>query len=116
MPEDWARPVVHWEIRARDPEAQRAFYGALFNWTIGEGRVMNIGAGIGAPEPISGHIARSENPGVILSIQVLDLRATMDKAVALGGKILNEPKDLPQGPTIAAIADPEGNRISLIQQ
>ena len=23
MPEDWARPVVHWEIRARDPERAR---------------------------------------------------------------------------------------------
>ena len=31
---DWARPVVHWEIEARDPERQRAFYSRLFNWEI----------------------------------------------------------------------------------
>ena len=28
---DWPRPVVRWELEARDPEAMRAFYGALFN-------------------------------------------------------------------------------------
>lgn len=117
MPEDWARPVVHWEIRARDPEAQRAFYAALFNWEISEGPVMNIKPGLGAPEPaISGHIARSSAAGVVLNIQVLDLRASLEKAVALGGAVISEPRDLPQGPTIAAITDPEGNRITLVQQ
>ncbi len=29
MAEDWARPVVHWEIRAGDPERLRSFYSAL---------------------------------------------------------------------------------------
>ena len=32
MAKDWARPVVHWEIRAVDPERLRAFYGEMFNW------------------------------------------------------------------------------------
>ena len=25
MTQDWARPVVHWEIEAREPERRRAF-------------------------------------------------------------------------------------------
>ncbi len=37
MGDDWARPVVHWEIEALDAERQRAFYGELFNWEIGDG-------------------------------------------------------------------------------
>ena len=37
MADDWARPVVHWEIEAKDPERQRAFYADLFNWKIGDG-------------------------------------------------------------------------------
>ena len=37
MAQDWARPVVHWEIEADDPERQRAFYADLFNWQIGDG-------------------------------------------------------------------------------
>ena len=35
MADDWARPVVHWEIVARDPERQADFYRELFNWEIG---------------------------------------------------------------------------------
>jgi predicted enzyme related to lactoylglutathione lyase len=114
---DWARPVVHWEIRARDPERQRAFYSELFNWDITDGRFKNIPAGIGGPEPgPGGHIAPAEAPGVSLYIQVRQLRDSMQRAEELGGKIVAEPRDIPGGPTIAGITDPEGNAIVLVQQ
>lgn len=117
MTEDWARPVVHWEIQALDPGKLRAFYGQLFNWQIGDGPIMNIPAGIGGPLPgPGGHIRRSDRPGVSLSIQVRDLRASLEKAEQLGGKVLLQPRDLPGGPTVAGIADPEGNRVMLVQQ
>jgi predicted enzyme related to lactoylglutathione lyase len=116
MAEDWSRPVVHWEIEAQDPEKIAAFYGALFNWTIGDGPVRQIGPGIGAPEPITGHIREGKRSAVVLNIQVLNLRETLDRVPGLGGKVLREPFDLPQGPTLASILDPEGNRITLVQQ
>lgn len=116
MAEDWSRPVVHWEIEAQDPEKSAAFYGQLFNWTIGDGAVRQIGPGIGAPEPITGHIRGGQRSAVVLNIQVLDLRATLDRVAGLGGKVLREPYDLPTGVTIASILDPEGNRITLVQQ
>jgi predicted enzyme related to lactoylglutathione lyase len=37
MAADWPRPVVHWELIARDPEAQADFYRRMFNWDIGAG-------------------------------------------------------------------------------
>jgi len=40
MAGDWARPVVHWEIVARDAERQAAFYRELFHWEIGAGPIM----------------------------------------------------------------------------
>lgn len=46
---DWARPVVHWGLTAREPERQRAFYQGLFHWDIGEGFIMDVPAGLGAP-------------------------------------------------------------------
>ncbi|HZN15209.1 MAG TPA: VOC family protein [Acidimicrobiales bacterium] len=114
---DWARPVVHWEIEARDAEAQRAFYAAMFNWKIGDGFIMNIGAGIGGPEPgPAGHIRGTDRSGVTLYIQVRDLRESLDRAVELGGAITLEPVDVPGGPTIAGISDPEGNPVTLVQQ
>ncbi|HLZ71742.1 MAG TPA: VOC family protein [Dehalococcoidia bacterium] len=117
MADDWARPVVHWEIQARDAEKQRAFYSRLFNWEIGEGPVMRIPAGVGGPEPgPAGHIRQGDHPGVSLYVQVRDLRGSLKKAEELGGSVLSQPFDLPQGPTIAGIADPEGNRLTLVQQ
>ena len=115
--EDWARPVVHWEIEARDPEAQRAFYAAMFNWKIEDGFILNIAAGIGGPEPgPAGHLRGSDRSGVTLYIQVRDLRESLDRAVELGGAVTLEPIDVPNGPTIAGITDPEGNPVTLVQQ
>jgi hypothetical protein len=116
MAQDWARPVVHWEIEARDPERQRAFYAELFNWQIGDGYIMEIPAGIGGPEPgPGGHIRTSERSGVTLYVQVADLRASLDKSVVLGATIVAEPFDVPRGPTLAGITDPEGNPVMLVQ-
>jgi predicted enzyme related to lactoylglutathione lyase len=120
MPEDWARPVVHWELRAKDPQKQRAFYAEMFNWNIADGPIMGIPAGIGAPdaENFTGHILPGES-GVVLYIQVLDLTASLARASELGGAVTREPFDVPQGDgkvTLAGINDPEGNPIVLVQQ
>ena len=116
MTNDWARPVVHWSLEAADPERQRDFYGALFNWNIGRGPIMPIDPGIGGPEPgPAGHIQGGARPGVTLYVQVKDLRETLDRAAELGGAITAEPFDLPNTPTLAAITDPEGNAVMLVQ-
>jgi predicted enzyme related to lactoylglutathione lyase len=117
MSADWARPVVHWEIEARDPERQRAFYAALFNWDIGDGPIMTVAPGLGGPEPgPAGHIRRGDTPGVRLYVQVRDLSASLARARELGVTVLLEPFDVPGGPTLASISDPEGNPLVLVQQ
>jgi uncharacterized protein len=117
MAEDWARPVVHWEIAAADPDALRTFYGELFNWTIGDGPIMGIPPGVGGPERgPAGHIRASGSPGVTLYIQVRDLAASLARTAALGGTVVIERLQVPDGPTLAAIDDPEGNRVMLVQQ
>jgi predicted enzyme related to lactoylglutathione lyase len=117
MTADWARPVVHWSIVALDAERQRSFYSALFNWEIGDGPFMSIPAGIGGPEPgPAGHIQAGARPSVSLYVQVGDLRSTIDKAIGLGGKETIPPFDLENGQTLAAIEDPEGNFVMLVQQ
>ena len=81
MGDDWARPVVHWEIEARDPERQRDFYRELFNWEIGDAPIMTIGAGLGGPEPgPGGHLREGERSGVTLYVQVRDLKASLRRA------------------------------------
>jgi predicted enzyme related to lactoylglutathione lyase len=109
--------VVHWEIEAHDPDRMREFYGSLFNWRIGDGPIMTIPAGIGGPEPgPAGHIRASGRSGVTLYIQVRDLRQSLDAAAELGATVVTEPFDVPGGPTLAGITDPEGNPVMLVQQ
>lgn len=113
---DWPRPVVHWQIDARDPERLREFYGRMFNWRIGSGPIMEIPAGIGGPEPgPAGHLIQGERSGVTLYVQVRDLRESLARAAELGGTIVAEPFDLPNTPTLASITDPEGNPVMLVQ-
>ena len=117
MGEDWARPLVHWEIVAVDPARQAAFYGTLFNWEVGEGPIMGIPAGLGGPEPgPAGHIREGDRAGVSLYVQVRDIRRSLTLAVELGARLVAEPFDLPGGPTLAAVEDPEGNPLVLVQQ
>lgn len=117
MAGDWARPVVHWEIVARDPQRQAAFYRELFNWDVGPGPVMQIPAGLGGPEPgPGGHIRPGDKPAVVLYVQVRDLNASIARAQRLGASLMAEPFDVPNGPTLAAVRDPEGNPVMLVQQ
>ena len=117
MGDDWARPVVHWEIEARDPDAVSAFYRGLFNWTVGDGAIRWIPAGLGGPEPgPAGHIRAGETSRVSLYVQVRDLNQSLIRVAELGGTALSEPFDVPDGPTMAVAADPEGNPVMLVQQ
>jgi uncharacterized protein len=114
---DWARPLVHFEIEATDIALQRAFYGQMFNWDIGDGSIGSFKAGLGAPEAgPAGHIRQSQRSGITLYIQVRDLAESCARAVALGGSIVLDRLEVPNGPTLAAIVDPEGNPLTLVQQ
>jgi predicted enzyme related to lactoylglutathione lyase len=117
MTSDWPRPLVHWSIVAVDAERQRDFYSKLFNWNIGDGPFMPIEAGIGGPEAgPAGHIQTGTVPSVSLYFQVRNVRDSLDLAIQLGGTEAMAPFDLPNGQTLAAVQDPEGNFVMLVQQ
>ncbi len=117
----WARPVVFFEIHAKDQELMAAFYRKMFEWNISPGPIpgfLSIEHGIGAPpEGLSGVIApATHGTRVSIVIQVADLGDSLIQAEELGGKVLMQPIDVPQGPTVARIADPEENVLTLVQQ
>jgi len=114
--EDWARPVVHFQIVARDLEKQAEFYGRMFNWDAGVDGLRPFGFGLGGPEPgPGGHFRPGDQSHVVLYVQVRDIHASLELAAELGGKVIAEPV-LKRGVTGAFIEDPEGNSIGLIQQ
>ncbi len=113
------RPVVFFEIRGRDCKRLQEFYASLFGWKI-DSVMMNYGMvepGIGGPEEgVGGGIAQADEPLVMIYVQVVDLNETLAKAGEMGGKTVMEPMDVPNGPTIAAFEDPEGNTMGLVKQ
>jgi len=114
---EWPRPLVHFEIESLDPEKMRTFYAGLFHWEISSGPFMMIQPGIGGPEPgPGGHIRAGDHSRVVLYVQVRDLPESLARVAELGGTVISEPFDLPGAPTLAAIEDPEGNSLVLVQQ
>ncbi len=114
------RPVVHFEILGKDSKRLKEFYASLFGWKIDSNNPMNYGMvepGIGGPEEgLGGGIAQGDTPSVIIHVQVVDLNEPLATAEEMGGKAVMQPMDIPDGPTIAMIEDPERNTIGLIKQ
>lgn len=113
------RPVVAFQIRGRDPVRLRDFYQQIFGWEMTDGLwgIVTIAPGIGGPvEGVGGTLMAGEEPRVVVFVQVLDLVETLAKAETLGGRRVMEPFDVPGGPTIAQMSDPEGNVIGLVKQ
>jgi len=113
------RPIVHFEIRGRDPARLREFYTELFGWKIDASNAIGNGfveGGEGGPAVINGGILGGDQPRMVIYVQVADLGETLAKAEALGGRRVMERIDIPDRPSIAQAADPEGNIIGLVQQ
>lgn len=115
------RPIVHFEIHGKDGKALQEFYQTLFEWNLEEMPGMNyamVGPGIGGPEAgVGGGIVQSPAaPMVTVYVQVANLGETLKQAGEMGGETVMQPMDVPNGPTIAQMRDPEGNVIGLVQQ
>lgn len=115
------RPIVHFEIHGKDGKKLQEFYQTLFEWQIDHNEAINYGMispGIGGPEAgVGGGIAQTPAaPMVTVYVQVANLSETLKKAESLGGSTVMPPMDVPNGPTIAQMRDPEGNLIGLVQQ
>jgi uncharacterized protein len=110
--------VVHFEVGAADDELLAAFYGELFGWGIpglsGAGYTMiDTRGGTG----INGGVGRSENgrPWSTFYVETDDPRATLEKAISLGGSTVPPPANFAGAATIAAFHDPDGLLVGLVQ-
>lgn len=110
-------PVTHFEILGRPGSAKQLqdFYAALFDWKIDASNPMNYGMVAKEGEGIGGGVGEGRDEGgwVTIYVEVDDLRAALDKAVSLGGTIINEPMEVPGGPELAHFEDPSGQIIGL---
>lgn len=109
---------VGWfEIVGKDGKKLQDFYGSLFDWKIDANNPMNYGMVDNEGKGIPGGVGPSQSgqPWCGFYVSVDDLQATLSKAESMGAKTIMPPMDIPDGPTIAMFADPEGNQIGLMK-
>jgi len=111
--------VVHWEVRARDSERLKKFYGDLFGWAIDSNNPMKYGmVDTGLKQGINGGIGGGDPhfaAGVTIYVQVEDPQAYLTRIESMGGKALMMPMEIPGDVTMALFSDPEGNVIGLVK-
>jgi predicted enzyme related to lactoylglutathione lyase len=112
-----AAPVVHFEIVGKDGERLKNFYQSLFGWNINSDNPMNYGLVEKSGDGIGGGVGASENgkPSVTIYATVDDMQATLDKAVAMGGKIVVPITEIPNMVTFAQFQDFEGNIVGIVK-
>jgi uncharacterized protein len=109
--------VVHFDISGPNPEELQKFYGEVFGWKISPVPEMNYAfVDTEAGSGISGGIGGAqEGPGqVAFYVAIDDLQATLDRAVALGGKTTQPVVVIPNTVSLAMFADPQGHEVGLV--
>ncbi|MGZ8631946.1 MAG: VOC family protein [Actinomycetota bacterium] len=125
--------VIHFQLRAADADGLAHFYEHVLGWSVAP-RTMGLdGSEVegpsrwleSGPDGIAGGIDHDDHPaGAVVVVAVDDVAATVERALALGGRTDGPADDLwlrRQGTgadrfTYAGVVDPEGNRIGLMHR
>ncbi len=123
-------PVVHFEMPYANSGRLMKFYGTAFGWqmqktgkdmgyyvlaaTAETGKDMMVKT----PGAINGGFYRRGDspykyPSVVISVD--DIKASMKKVTAAGGKVLGKPMEIPGIGKYVSFIDTEGNRASMLQ-
>jgi predicted enzyme related to lactoylglutathione lyase len=116
-------PFIWHELVTPDQRASGHFFRELLNWTSREVEAGSFGtytlfqtngrdvAGMMNPTPDTPGKGSYWHP----YIAVADIEACAGRAVALGGKVLVSPHEVPEFGRVCAIADPTGAIAHLVQ-
>jgi predicted enzyme related to lactoylglutathione lyase len=113
-----ANPVTHFEVLGKDAGALQRFYGEAFGWQmqdVMQGAYYMANPGEGAIQGGVGAAPGGSDGHVTFYVEVDDPAAALERIGKLGGKTVQEPMDVPEGPTIALFADPEGHVVGLVK-
>jgi len=106
------------EIRVRDLEKAKNFYGNLFDWKISGDENKDYAYWlIDTGEKPGGGMWRfpvGKPLGVLVYILVDNIDKTLEIVVKLGGKVV-VPKSKENGSAMATFADPDGNLFGLYE-
>ena len=114
-----ANPIVHWELMGPDGDAQKAFYGSIFDWEFDtpEGfenyhmvdrEATGVGGAVGqGNENMPNYFA--------LYVQVDDIEVSLGDIESNGGSTVVPRTEIPGTVTFALFNDPAGNLVGLVE-
>jgi len=113
------KPVMRWQILAKDAEKAAEFYTTLFEWTVNTDNALGYRMiETGSERGIQGGIWPSPPEGhsfVQLFIEVDDVAGSVAKAAGMGATVIVPPQKLPDGDEMAIVCDPEGIPFSVFK-
>ena len=112
---------VHFEIPADDAERAKAFYEALFGWSIQGSDMFEGWYSVMTSDDeadLQGGLSKDDSPErVIVSyVQVESIDETLAKVTALGGTVAVGKMEIPAMGWMAHLRDTEGNVMGLFEE
>lgn len=108
------------ELMTTDIDGAKSFYGKMFNWELeGMNKDMLYTMAKAGGEEAAGLMPMPPEVGKMppmwgAYVTVDDVAASAKQAEALGGKVIMEPRDIPEVGRFCVISDPQGATLSLI--
>jgi predicted enzyme related to lactoylglutathione lyase len=110
------QPVIRWQIITPDPDASSKFFTQLFGWETSRNNPMGyreVRAGKGGIHGGVWPAPPGTKPFVQLYVQVENVAACIEKATALGAKVIVPKTVLPEGQEMAVLLDPQGMPVAI---
>ena len=116
--------IAWYELMTTDPEAAEGFYTRVVGWGTQPfpGIETRYAAWTAHDQPIGGVVELSPDaqaggtlPRWMLYVAVTDVDATVEKAVALGGRLLEGPRGVVGEGRYAVLSDPQGAVFAILQ-
>jgi predicted enzyme related to lactoylglutathione lyase len=108
-------PIELIRLRVRDLEAAKNFYGNLLKLTLVAADTQMAIFDTGQAKLVIEQGTDAPSAAIELGFTVARVETAVAAAIAANIKILAPPATEAWGGRVAAIADPDGNRLSLIQ-
>ena len=112
-------PVTWFEVHGPEPEQAAKFYSELFGWSMqsmpeSNYTLIDTHAGSGINGGI-GQTREDQPPQSVFYAENPDIKALLEKAESLGGKVVVPVTEIPDMVTFAHFTDPFGNLVGLVQ-
>jgi predicted enzyme related to lactoylglutathione lyase len=108
-------PVIHAEIRTADPDATRAFFSKLFDWSYSDGAYPGytfVDTGVDGALPTAISPLQGDGDVVLFFVGVADVDAALKRAEELGGRVVQPTQSVP-GVSFGVLADPQGHLVGV---